>query len=145
VVTPEALGGGEMHARVSGVVDHLADDDEHALEIVRSIVATLPPPLASAWEVLPARAPDEGGSLYDVVPVDVNAAYDVHEVIERLIDGGSFSEFKRDYGATLVTGFARLHGHPVGIIANNGVLFSESAQKGAHFIELCDQRGIPLL
>ncbi|WP_424935700.1 MULTISPECIES: carboxyl transferase domain-containing protein [Bacteria] len=145
VVTAEELGGGELHARVSGVVDHLAEDDEHALEIVRDIVATLPPPAEPAWEVLAAVEPAEDSSLYDVVPVDVNASYDVHEVIVRLVDGGSFAEFKPDYGDTLVTGFARLHGHPIGVIANNGVLFSESAQKGAHFIELCDQRGIPLL
>ncbi|BDZ38357.1 hypothetical protein GCM10025863_09710 [Microbacterium suwonense] len=92
-----------------------------------------------------SRPPAQTGSLYDVVPVDVNAAYDVHEVIDRLIDADSFSEFKREYGTTLVTGFAVLHGHPIGIVANNGVLFSESALKGAHFIELCDQRGIPLL
>ncbi|WP_091036261.1 carboxyl transferase domain-containing protein [Microbacterium oxydans] len=145
VVTAEELGGGELHARRSGVVDHLAEDDEHALEILRDIVATLPAPAAPAWEVLSSRQPSELSSLYDAVPVDVNAAYDVHEVISRLIDGDTFLEFKPEYGTTLVTGFARLHGHPVGIVANNGVLFSESALKGAHFIELCDQRGIPLL
>jgi len=145
VVSAEDLGGGELHARRSGVVDHLAEDDEHALEILRDIVATLPAPAAPAWEVVSSRAPAEGSSLYDVVPVDVNAAYDVHEVISRLIDAESFHEFKREYGKTLVTGFARLHGHPIGIVANNGVLFSESALKGAHFIELCDQRGVPLL
>lgn len=145
IVTAENLGGGELHARRSGVVDHLADDDEHALEILRDIVATLPPPRSPAWEILNSRPPADLSSLYDAVPVDVNAAYDVHEVISRVVDGDSFLEFKRDYGTTLVTGFARLHGHPVGIVANNGVLFSESALKGAHFIELCDQRGIPLL
>ncbi|WP_433584072.1 carboxyl transferase domain-containing protein [Microbacterium hydrocarbonoxydans] len=145
IVTAEELGGGELHARRSGVVDHLAEDDEHALEILRDIVSTLPAPAAPAWEVWPSREPDEPSPLYDVVPVDVNAGYDVHEVIARLIDGDSFREFKAEYGTTLVTGFARLHGHPVGVIANNGVLFSESALKGAHFIELCDQRGIPLL
>lgn len=145
VVSAEELGGGELHARRSGVVDHLAEDDEHALEILRDIVATLPPPAVPAWEVAASRAPDDDSSLYDAVPVDVNAAYDVHEVITRLIDGDSFREFKAEYGTTLVTGFARLHGHPIGIVANNGVLFSESALKGAHFIELCDQRGVPLL
>ena len=145
VVTAEELGGGELHARRSGVVDHLAEDDEHALEILRGIVATLPLPQAPAWQVTSSTPPRETGSLYEVVPVDVNAAYDVHEVINRLVDGDSFHEFKREYGTTLVTGFAVLHGHPVGIVANNGVLFSESALKGAHFIELCDQRGIPLL
>jgi 3-methylcrotonyl-CoA carboxylase beta subunit len=146
VVTAEELGGGELHARRSGVVDHLAEDDEHALEIVRDIVATLPPPLDPAWDVTlpqpPAVDPDD---LYGVVPVDVNQPYDVREVIARLVDASDFHEFKREYGDTLVTGFARIHGHPVGIVANNGVLFSESAQKGAHFIELCDQRGVPLL
>ncbi len=146
VVTAEELGGGELHARRSGVVDHLAEDDEHALEIVRDIVATLPLPDAPAWDVLPTVAPDaDPAELYDVVPVDVTQPYDAREVITRLVDGGSFREFKREYGDTLVTGFARLHGHPVGIVANNGVLFGESALKGAHFIELCDQRGIPLL
>ncbi|TQJ32266.1 carboxyl transferase domain-containing protein [Microbacterium sp. SLBN-146] len=146
VVTAEELGGGDLHARRSGVVDHLAEDDEHALEILRDIVATLPQPDAPAWDVVEARSPAEDASeLYGVVPVDVNQPYDVREVIARLVDGSEFHEFKREYGTTLVTGFARIHGHPVGIVANNGVLFSESAQKGAHFIELCDQRGIPLL
>ncbi|MCE7480628.1 methylcrotonoyl-CoA carboxylase [Microbacterium profundi] len=145
IVSAEDLGGGELHARRSGVVDHLAEDDEHALEILRDIVATLPSSSTPAWEVAPSREPAEPSSLYDVVPVDVNAAYDVHEVIDRLIDADTFREFKSEYAATLVTGFARLHGHRIGIVANNGVLFSESALKGAHFIELCDQRGIPLL
>ena len=145
VVTAEELGGGELHAKRSGVVDHLAEDDEHALEILRDIVATLPKPAAPAWEVGASCPAAQTDSLYDVVPVDVNAAYDVHEVIDRLVDADSFSEFKPEYGTTLVTGFAVLHGHPIGIVANNGVLFSESALKGAHFIELCDQRGIPLL
>ena len=144
-VTAEELGGGDLHARTSGVVDHLAENDEHALEILRDMVKTLPPPADSAWHVTETRAPLEATSLYDVVPIDVNEPYDAHEVIIRLIDGDSLSEFKPEYGDTLVTGFARIHGHPVGIIANNGVLFSESALKGAHFIELCDQRGIPLI
>ncbi|MDQ0612915.1 3-methylcrotonyl-CoA carboxylase beta subunit [Microbacterium sp. W4I4] len=145
IVTAEELGGGELHARRSGVVDHLAEDDEHALEILRDIVATLPKPAAPAWDVVSSHPAAESGSMYDVVPVDVNAAYDVHVVIDRLVDADTFTEFKPEYGTTLVTGFAVLHGHPVGIVANNGVLFSESALKGAHFIELCDQRGIPLL
>lgn len=145
IVSAEELGGGELHARRSGVVDHLAEDDEHALEILRDIVTTLQPPADPAWEAAASRTPADETSLYDVVPVDVNAAYDVHEVILRLVDGDTFREFKSEYGTTLVTGFARLHGHPIGIVANNGVLFSESALKGAHFIELCDQRGIPLL
>ncbi|WP_457966542.1 methylcrotonoyl-CoA carboxylase [Arthrobacter sp. D1-29] len=146
IVTAEELGGGEVHSRVSGVTDHLAENDEHALQIVRDIVATLPKPAAPAWDVEasvePAADPE---GLYGVVPTDVNAPYDVHEVIARLVDGSRFHEFKKEYGTTLVTGFARLHGHPVGIVANNGVLFSESSLKGAHFIELCDQRGIPLV
>jgi 3-methylcrotonyl-CoA carboxylase beta subunit len=146
IVTAEELGGGDVHAKVSGVADHLADNDEHALEIVRSIVETLPPPAAPPWEVRAAVEPKaEQAELYGAVPTDVNAKYDVHEVIARLVDGSAFHEFKKDYGSTLVTGFAHLFGHPVGIVANNGVLFSESAMKGAHFIELCDQRGIPLL
>ena len=146
VVTPEALGGGELHARVSGVVDHLAENDDHALEIVRDIIGTLPPPAAPAWTVWPSADPlVSADELLGVVPVDVNQPYDVREVIARLVDASAFHEFKREFGETLVTGFARIDGHPVGIIANNGVLFSEGAQKGAHFIELCDQRGTPLL
>ena len=146
IVTAEELGGGELHARTSGVVDHLAEDDRHALQIIRDIVSTLPAPAAPVWDVHEAVEPvQDPAELYGVVPVDVQASYDVHEVIARLVDGSVFDEFKPEYGTTLVTGFARIHGHPVGIVANNGVLFSESALKGAHFIELCDQRGIPLL
>ncbi len=146
IVSAEELGGGEVHSTISGVTDHLAENDEHALQIVRDIVETLPLPAAPVWDmeaaVEPAADPQE---LYGAVPTDVNAPYDVREVIARLVDGSRFHEFKKNYGTTLVTGFARLHGHPVGIVANNGVLFSESSLKGAHFIELCDQRGIPLL
>jgi 3-methylcrotonyl-CoA carboxylase beta subunit len=145
VVTAEELGGGDLHAKRSGVVDHLAENDEHALEILRDIVATLPlsnPPSTAVQQAVP---PAEQSSLYDVVPVDVNQPYDVHQVLARLVDAESFHEFKRNFGTTLITGFARIHGYPVGIIANNGVLLSDSAVKGAHFIELCDQRGIPLL
>ncbi|HWU46554.1 MAG TPA: carboxyl transferase domain-containing protein [Humibacter sp.] len=146
VVTAEELGGGDLHSRVSGVTDHLADNDEHALEIVRDIIATLPPPAPPAWQTLPSRPPKaDPVELYGLVPTDVQAPYEVREVIARLIDDSEFHEFKKEYGTTLVTGFARLHGHPVGILANSGVLFSESALKGAHFIELCDQRGIPLI
>jgi len=146
VVTPEELGGGELHARTSGVVDHLAEDDEHALELVRDMVATLPAPAERAWAVREPRPPlVDPAELTSVVPVDVQQPYDVREVIARLVDGSEFAEFKPDYGDTLVTGFAHLDGHPIGIVANNGVLFSESALKGAHFIELCDQRGIPLV
>lgn len=146
VVTAEELGGGEVHSRTSGVTDHLAEDDAHALRIVRNIVATLPARGALPWTVGPVEQPavDPAG-LYGAVPVDSRTPYDVREVIARLVDGSRFAEFKAEYGTTLVTGFARIHGHPVGIVANNGILFSESAQKGAHFIELCDQRGIPLL
>jgi 3-methylcrotonyl-CoA carboxylase beta subunit len=146
IVSAEELGGGDVHSRISGVTDHLAENDEHALQIVRDIVATLPGPAAPAWDVDTAVEPVAApGQLYGAVPTDVNAQYEVREVIARLVDGSRFHEFKKNYGPTLVTGFARLHGHPVGIVANNGVLFSESALKGAHFIELCDQRGIPLL
>jgi 3-methylcrotonyl-CoA carboxylase beta subunit len=146
IVSSEELGGGDIHSRISGVADHLAENDLHALEIVRDIVSTLPAPGEPAWAVTqpeePAAREDE---LYGIVPVDVNAVYEVRDVIARLLDGSRFHEFKKNYGTTLVTGFGRLFGHPVGIVANNGVLFSESALKGAHFIELCDQRGIPLV
>ncbi|RJS45855.1 methylcrotonoyl-CoA carboxylase [Nocardioides cavernaquae] len=146
VVTAEELGGGDVHARTSGVVDHLADDDAHALDILRAIVDTFRPEPEAPWEVRPGEepllAPD---TLYDVVPGDTRTPYDVREVIRRLVDGSRFQEFKKLYGETLVTGFAHIEGHPIGIVANNGILFSESALKGAHFVELCNQRGIPLL
>ena len=146
VVTAEELGGGDLHAKTSGVVDHLARDDRDALRIVRTIVATLGPGQPAPWDVVAAVDPiADQSDLYDVVPVDLRTPYDVHEVISRIVDGGEFAEFKCDYGTTLVTGFARIHGHPVGIVANNGVLFGESALKGAHFIQLCDKRTIPLL
>ncbi len=146
VVTAEELGGAEVHARKSGVVDHLAEDDADALRILREIVATCPRPTPTPWEVRPVEEPavDPAG-LYGVVPTDPRTPYDVREVIARVVDGSRFHEFKREYGSTLVTGFAHVHGHPVGIVANNGILFSESALKGAHFIELCDRRGIPLV
>jgi 3-methylcrotonyl-CoA carboxylase beta subunit len=146
VVTAEELGGGEVHSRISGVTDHLAEDDAHALRIVRNIAATLPARGALPWEVRQAVEPKvDPHGLYGAVPVDSRTPYDVREVIARVVDGSRFAEFKAEFGQTLVTGFARIHGHPVGIVANNGILFSESAQKGAHFIELCDQRGIPLV
>ncbi len=147
IVTAEELGGGDVHSRISGVTDHLAENDQHALEIVRDIVATLPKPAQPVWDVSDVVLPPvvDPAEIYGVVPTDVNAQYDVREVIARLVDGSEFHEFKKNYGTTLVTGFAHLHGHPVGIVANNGVLFSESSLKGAHFIELCDQRGIPLI
>ena len=146
IVSAEDLGGGDVHARKSGVVDHLADDDAHALQIVRSIVGTLerqtPPSLARYETEEPAENPD---GLYDVVPTDSRTPYDVREVIRRVVDGSRMHEFKPLYGETLVCGFARIWGYPVAIIANNGILFSESALKGAHFIELANQRGIPLV
>ncbi|CAN5170424.1 carboxyl transferase domain-containing protein [soil metagenome] len=146
VVSAEELGGGVTHTKYSGVADHLADDDEHALQIVRDIVATLPAPRERSWAVTEPREPAvDASQLYGVVPVELQTPYDIREVIARLVDASELHEFKRDYGSTLVTGFAHIHGHPVGIVANNGVLFSESALKGAHFIELCDQRRIPLL
>jgi 3-methylcrotonyl-CoA carboxylase beta subunit len=145
-VTAEELGGGDVHARTSGVADHLAEDDDHALEIVRNIVRTLPAPQAPPWERLAPRPPaGSAEELLDVVPADVRMPYDAREVIRRIVDGGELQEFKQLYGETLVCGFAHLDGHPVGVLANNGILFSESALKGAHFIELCDRRGIPLL
>lgn len=146
IVTAEELGGGEVHAKISGVADHLAENDEHALQMVRDIVATLPPNPTPAWAIDVSMEPEiDPSELYGAVPTDLNTAYDIREIIARIVDGSKFHEFKKEYGATLVTGFAHLHGHPVGIVANNGVLFSESAMKGAHFIELCDQRGIPLI
>lgn len=146
IVTAEELGGGDVHSRVSGVTDHLAENDAHALQIVRDIVETLPGPAAPAWNIDVSVEPDaDTTELYGAVPTDLNTPYDVREIIGRLVDASRFHEFKKNYGTTLVTGFAKLHGHPVGIVANNGVLFSESALKGAHFIELCDQRGIPLI
>ncbi|SIR75585.1 carboxyl transferase domain-containing protein [Williamsia sterculiae] len=145
-VTAEELGGGQMHSSVSGVTDHLAADDEDALLRVRRIVATLAPREPSQWDVTPSTTPARDQTdLYDVVPTDPRTPYDVRTVIEIICDGGVYDEFKHDYGVSLVTAFAHIEGHPVGIVANNGVLFSESALKGAHFIELCDQRRIPLV
>jgi 3-methylcrotonyl-CoA carboxylase beta subunit len=159
VVTAEELGGGDVHARRSGVVDHLAEDDAHALAIVRSIVATLPSPDAIGHErhlgsastlrlgpIATVEEPHEDpGTLAEVIPADTRTPYDVREVIRRIVDGSRFHEFKQLYAETLVTGFAHIWGHQVGIVANNGILFSESALKGAHFIELCNQRGIPIV
>ncbi|WP_158744314.1 carboxyl transferase domain-containing protein [Acidisphaera sp. L21] len=146
VVTAEDLGGAEVHSRISGVTDHMAENDAHALGIARRIVASLntvkQPSLALREPVPPRYDPAE---LHSIVPTDTRRPFDVREVIARLVDGSEFDEFKRLYGATLVTGFAHVWGYPVGIVANNGILFSESAQKGAHFIELCAQRGIPLV
>ncbi|HEX8868022.1 MAG TPA: carboxyl transferase domain-containing protein, partial [Lentzea sp.] len=146
VVSAEDLGGGDLHSRTSGVTDHLAENDAHALRMVRSIISTLGPRVQRPWDVEPTEAPKVNpDDLYGVVPTDSRTPYDVREVIARVVDGSKFQEFKKEYGATLVTGFARIHGHPVGIVANNGILFGESAVKGAHFIQLCDKRSIPLV
>ena len=145
-VTAEELGGADLHTRESGVADHLAVDDRHALAIVRSIVKNLNRTGKPALDVREASPPlYDAHELHGVAPADPRRPYDAREVIARIVDGSAFDEFKADYGATLVTGFARLYGMPVGVIANNGVLFSQSALKGAHFIELCCQRKIPLI
>jgi 3-methylcrotonyl-CoA carboxylase beta subunit/propionyl-CoA carboxylase len=145
-VSAEELGGGDVHTRLSGVSDYLAESDEHALDICRSIFEGLPRPERFPLDHEEPEDPYyDPAELYGIVPQDVRTPYDVHEVIARLVDGSRFHEFKARYGTTLVTGFARLHGYLVGIIANNGVLFSESALKGAHFIELCCQRKVPLI
>jgi 3-methylcrotonyl-CoA carboxylase beta subunit len=146
VVDAEDLGGGLLHARVSGVVDHVADDDHHALRIVRQIVSSLGERAPTPWAMRESEEPLlDINELYGVIPRDARTTSDVREVIARLVDGSRFQEFKALYGPTLVTCFAHIEGHPVGIVANNGVLFSESALKGAHFIQLCDQRRIPLI
>lgn len=152
-VTAEELGGADVHTRLSGVADHYAEDDEHALEICRSIVETLPRAAGRAngvWldqlDVLPPSEPlYPAEDIYGILPANPRSSYDVREIIARLVDGSEFREFKTRYGTTLVCGFARINGYPIGILGNNGVLFSESALKGTHFIELCEQRGIPLL
>ncbi len=145
-VSAEDLGGARVHSERSGVVDHRADNDEHALAITRSIVASLPRTKQAPWPVHEAEPPlyDPAG-LYSLVPSDSRKGFEVREVIARLVDGSRFHEFKADYGSTLVCGFTRIMGFPAGIIANNGILFSESAVKGAHFIELCAARRYPLI
>jgi len=147
IVTTEDLGGGDLHARSSGVVDHLAVDDRHALQMARDAVANLNriPPVQRVELATPEPPTHDPADLYGMLPTDARQPFDVREVIARIVDGSRFHEFKALYGETLVTGFARLHGYPVGIVANNGILFSQSALKGAHFIELCNQRGIPLV
>jgi 3-methylcrotonyl-CoA carboxylase beta subunit len=146
IATAEELGGADVHARQSGVVDHTARDDAHALAIVRAIAARLgtvrPADIGAHEPAEPLYAPEE---LHGIIPQDKRKPYDVREVIARIVDASELDEFKQDYGATLVTGFARIRGYPVGIVSNNGILFSESALKGAHFIELCSQRRIPLV
>ena len=146
IVDAEALGGADVHTAISGVADHYAESDRHALALAREAVGRLnrvkPMPLALREPVVPRYPAEE---LYGVIPQDIRRPYDVREVIARLVDGSEFHEFKARYGKTLVTGFAHLHGYPVGIVANNGILFSESALKGTHFVELCNQRGVPLV
>jgi 3-methylcrotonyl-CoA carboxylase beta subunit len=146
IVSPEELGGAEVHTRQSGVADHYAQNDTHAISIARTIVANLNRPKNVT---LALREPVEplypAGELHGVIPEDKRKPYDVREAVARIVDASELDEFKADYGTTLLTGFARIWGYPIGIVANNGILFSESALKGAHFIELCSQRGIPLL
>jgi acetyl-CoA carboxylase carboxyltransferase component len=145
-VTAEELGGADVHTRLSGVADHLATSDEHALAIARRLVANLHLPAADAWEVAPPEPPAaEPSDLYGLVPDDHRTQLEAREVIARIVDGSRFDEFKALYGETLVCGWARIEGHPVGILANNGVLFAESSQKGAHFIELACRRRVPLV
>jgi len=145
-VSAEELGGGDVHTRLSGVADHLAHDDRHALALARRIVARLGPPERAALALREPAAPKyDPAELYGIVPTDTRQPYDARELIARLVDASEFDEFKARFGATLVTGFAWIHGMPVGILANNGILFSDSAQKGAHFIELCCQRLVPLV
>ncbi len=146
VVTAEDLGGGDVHTRISGVADHLAQDDNHGLEIARTIVGNL-----NRTKTIQLACKESQEPIYDpaeihgIVPPDLKTPYDVREVIARIVDGSDFDEFKKRYGTTLVCGFAHIFGMPVGIVANNGVIFSESALKGAHFVELCNHRGIPLI
>ncbi|RJG03984.1 carboxyl transferase domain-containing protein [Noviherbaspirillum sedimenti] len=146
IVSSEDLGGGDVHTRISGVADHLAENDSHALFLARRIVASLnrtkAPTVKLETSEEPLYDPEE---IYGIIPTDTRKPFDVREVIARVVDGSRFDEFKARYGTTLVTGFAHLYGMPVGIVANNGILFGESALKGAHFIELCAQRGVPLL
>ena len=146
VVTAEALGGGDVHTRLSGVADYLAEDDAHALALARQAVASCAVRNACNVNRLASEPPAlDPATLFDVIPADLRTPYDIREVIRRIVDGSRFDEFKARFGETLVTGFAHIDGWPCGIVANNGVLFSESAQKGAHFVELCSQRRIPLV
>jgi 3-methylcrotonyl-CoA carboxylase beta subunit len=146
VVTAEDLGGGDVHTRLSGVADHLAENDLHALSIARNAIKNLNATKPATLVMLPPQAPQlDAQELYGVIPVDTRKPFDVREIIARIVDGSGFDEFKARYGTTLVCGFAHVEGMPVGIIANNGILFSESALKGAHFIELCCQRKVPLV
>jgi len=144
-VTAEELGGADVHTRISGVADYFADDDAHALALVRRIVSNLNRPAPPGPQSTPEDPLFDPEEIYGIVPVDTRKPYDVREVIARMVDGSRLHEFKQRYGATLVNGFAHINGYAVGILANNGILFSESALKAAHFIELCAQRGIPLI
>jgi len=145
-VSAEDLGGGDVHTRLSGVADHLASNDLHALKLARDCVARLNRPARQPVDLAPVEPPRyDPREIGGIIPADTRKPYDVREVIARIVDGSRFDEFKARFGTTLVTGFAHIHGMPVGIVANNGILFSESAQKGAHFIELCAQRNIPLV
>ena len=145
-VTAEDLGGADVHTRISGVADYFAENDLHALAITRRILAGVPATKHAPWEILPAREPGyDPAELYGIVPPDLRRQIDVREVIARIVDGSELDEFKASYGTSLVTGFAHILGYPVGIIANNGILFSESSLKGAHFVELCCARKIPLV
>ena len=146
IVDAESLGGADVHTSISGVADHFAENDEHALAIARDIVAHLNRKKENPLAIQPSKAPVyDASELYGIVPKDTRRPFDIKEIIARLVDGSEFQEFKARYGKTLITGFAHIHGMPVGIIANNGILFAESALKGAHFIELCNQRNIPLV
>ena len=146
IVSAEELGGADVHARVSGVADHYANDDPHALELTRRIVSHLNRRKEVGLELREPREPlYDVAELHGVVPADTRKSFDIREVIARVVDGSELDEFKPLYGTTLVCGFAHIHGYPVGVVANNGILYSESALKGAHFIELCAQRGIPLV
>ena len=146
VVDAETLGGGSVHSRISGVTDHLADDDAHALQLARDIVANLnfprEPSVVRRMPVAPAHPVED---IYGIVSREFRFPYDIREIIARIVDGSEFHEFKKLYGATLVCGFAHIDGYPVGIVANNGILFNESALKGAHFVQLCNRRRIPLV
>ncbi len=146
IVSAEELGGADIHCRTSGVTDHYANNDNHALQLVRQSIGRLNRVKNVELDVRPSQEPlFDADEIYGIIPKDTRRPYDVREIIARLVDGSDFDEFKALYGTTLVCGFARLHGYPIGIVANNGILFGESAQKGAHFIELCAQRKIPLL
>src|SRR3982074_2896660 len=145
-VTAEELGGADVHTRLSGVADYLAENDEHALALCRTVMSTVnTAKRAPAGMTTPEDPKDDPAEMYGIVNAALRQPYDVREIIARIVDGSRFDQFKERYGATLVTGFARLHGFLVGLIANNGVLFSESALKATHFIELCNLRGIPLI